>query len=100
MDRAVTIPVGLLLIILGMVIGVAIGHLHSWRLARKLEHFGINLRKWDTEVINWNLSAEEETALKQMEARNHAQTVLGTDGGDSRRETLPGRFISIFSSSR
>lgn len=37
----------LLVLIFGMVAGFCFGHLHAWRLARKLEAHGVLLWKWD-----------------------------------------------------
>lgn len=36
-----------LVLIFGMVTGFALGHLHTWRMARKLEHHGVVLADWD-----------------------------------------------------
>jgi hypothetical protein len=34
-------------IAIGMLIGFSLGWVTSWRLARKLEHFGVRLSQWD-----------------------------------------------------
>lgn len=37
----------ILLIVVGLLFGGWFGHAHAWRMARKLEHHGVRLDKWD-----------------------------------------------------
>jgi hypothetical protein len=43
---------GLLVFVAGMVAGGALGYLHAWRLARKLEYFRVPLDRWQFEDID------------------------------------------------
>jgi hypothetical protein len=38
---------GVLLVIVGLAAGFALGHAHAWRFARKLEHHRVRLVDWD-----------------------------------------------------
>lgn len=40
----------LLILILGIVAGFALGWVTKWREDRKLEHHGVKLRDWDTPI--------------------------------------------------
>lgn len=51
-----------LTLIVGIIIGAGIGHVHSWRLARKLEAHSVRLRDWD--AYDWQ--AENFKAVQRL----------------------------------
>jgi hypothetical protein len=46
-----------LVLLAGLVGGFCLGYLTAWRLARKLEHFGVSAYGWDT--VDWQSTPEK-----------------------------------------
>ena len=52
-------------LVMGMFVGIGVGFVTAWRLARKLEHHGVRLSAWDAE--DWQETQARAVARLRQE---------------------------------